>query len=86
MHKRFENVRIARMASGDYKIIRNLGLVKGGKGLRSHEVLFTFPRLMPVRLDLIYAPLSAMLNRWLAAAEARSAIYASEDAPVTVKT
>lgn len=84
MRKRFENVRIARMASGDYKIIRNLGLVKGGKGLRSHEVLFTFPRLMPARL--IYAPLSAMLNRWLAAAEARSAIYTSEDTPVTMKT
>ena len=27
------------MSSGDYCVIRDLGLVKGGKGLRHHEVI-----------------------------------------------
>lgn len=27
------------MSSGDYCVIRDLGLVKGGKGLRHHEVV-----------------------------------------------
>jgi len=27
------------MSSGDYYVIRDLGLVKGGKGLRHHEVV-----------------------------------------------
>jgi hypothetical protein len=30
------------MSSGTYCIIRDLGLVKGGKGMRHHEVLVTF--------------------------------------------
>ena len=30
------------MSSGTYCVIRDLGLVKGGKGMRHHEVLFTF--------------------------------------------
>jgi hypothetical protein len=34
---RFENARLARMSSGHYCVIRDLGLVKGGKGLRHHE-------------------------------------------------
>jgi hypothetical protein len=37
--KRFKNARLARMSSGHYCIIRDLGLVKGGKGLRHHEVV-----------------------------------------------
>jgi hypothetical protein len=84
MRKRFENVRIARMASGDYKVIRNLGLVKGGKGLRSHEVLFTFPRLMPASIGRIYAPLSSLLNRLFAAWESRP-VYVAEEVRISVK-
>ena len=38
----FKNCRIARMSSGRYCLIRDLGLVKGGKGLRHHEVLIAF--------------------------------------------
>ena len=38
MH-RFRNARLARMSSGHYCVIRDLGLVKGGKGLRHHEVV-----------------------------------------------
>lgn len=37
--RRFENARLARMSSGHYCVIRDLGLVKGGKGLRHHEVV-----------------------------------------------
>jgi hypothetical protein len=37
--RRFENARLARMSSGNYCVIRDLGLVKGGKGLRHHEVV-----------------------------------------------
>src|ERR1700710_2546329 len=46
MHARamfsFKNCRFARMSSGRYCLIRDLGLVKGGKGLRHHEVLIAF--------------------------------------------
>jgi hypothetical protein len=37
--RRFKNARLARMSSGHYCVIRDLGLVKGGKGLRHHEVV-----------------------------------------------
>jgi hypothetical protein len=46
MHARkmfgLKNCRIARMSSGHHCLIRDLGLVKGGKGLRHHEVLIAF--------------------------------------------
>lgn len=46
MHARnmfgWKNCRLARMSSGRYCLIRDLGLVKGGKGLRHHEVLIAF--------------------------------------------
>ena len=46
MHARrmfsLRNCRLARMSSGRYCLIRDLGLVKGGKGLRHHEVLVAF--------------------------------------------
>lgn len=38
----FKDAKFARMSSGTYCIIRDLGLVKGGKGMRHHEVLMTF--------------------------------------------
>ena len=38
---RFAQTRWARMSSGQYCLIRDLGLVKGGKGLRHHEVVLT---------------------------------------------
>ena len=37
--RRFANTRLAKMSSGHYCVIRDLGLVKGGKGLRHHEVV-----------------------------------------------
>ena len=38
----FQGAKFARMSSGTYCIIRDLGLVKGVKGMRHHEVLVTF--------------------------------------------
>ena len=39
VRNQFRGARLARMSSGDYCVIRDLGLVKGGKGLRHHEVV-----------------------------------------------
>jgi len=39
---RFKGAKLARMSSGTYCVIRDLGLVKGGKGMKHHEVLVTF--------------------------------------------
>ena len=38
----FKNCRLARMSSGRYCLVRDLGLVKGGKGMRHHEVVVAF--------------------------------------------
>jgi hypothetical protein len=35
----FKNCRWARMSDGHFCLVRDLGLVKGGKGLRYHEVV-----------------------------------------------
>ncbi|MEO8319256.1 MAG: hypothetical protein ABI561_13110 [Bradyrhizobium sp.] len=42
VRSQFKDAKFARMSSGTYCIIRDLGLVKGGKGMRHHEVLVTF--------------------------------------------
>ena len=42
------------MSSGTYCVIRDLGLVKGGKGMRHHEVLITFsPRAVLRSIGLL---------------------------------
>ena len=38
----FKNSRLARMSSGRHCLIRDLGPVKGGKGLKHHEVVVEF--------------------------------------------
>jgi hypothetical protein len=38
----FKDCRWARMSDGHYCLVRDLGLVKGGKGLRHHEVVVDF--------------------------------------------
>jgi hypothetical protein len=38
----FKGSRLVRMSSGTYCLVRALGPVKGGKGLRHHETLVTF--------------------------------------------
>ena len=37
----FKAAELAQMSDGTYCIIRDLGLVKGGKGLKHHENLLT---------------------------------------------
>jgi hypothetical protein len=34
-----DNTRLARMSDGHYCLVRDLGLVKGGRGLRHHEIV-----------------------------------------------
>ncbi len=36
---RFAHCRLARMSDGRLRVIRDLGPVKGGKGLKHHEVM-----------------------------------------------
>src|SRR5438067_6509601 len=65
----FQGAKFARMSSGTYCIIRDLGLVKGGKGMRHHEVLVTFSlkaawRWMGyVRRDAVRTKSAAWLER-----------------------
>jgi hypothetical protein len=40
--KPFKDCHLARMSDGHYCVIRNLGPVKGGKGLKHHEVIVDF--------------------------------------------
>jgi hypothetical protein len=40
--ERFKDCGLARMSSGHYCLIRDLGPVKGGKGLRHQEVAIEF--------------------------------------------
>ena len=42
MFELFKGCRLARMSSGRYCLVRDLGLVKGGKGMRHHEVVIAF--------------------------------------------
>ena len=37
-----KGVRLARMSSGTWCLVRDLGLVKGGKGMRHFEPVVTF--------------------------------------------
>jgi hypothetical protein len=38
----FKEAKLARMSDGTLCLIRDLGLVKGGKGLKHHETLVSF--------------------------------------------
>ncbi len=40
----FRNCCLARMSDGHYCFVRDLGLVKGGKGMKHHEVIVDFSR------------------------------------------
>lgn len=64
MLRYFENVRLVRMADGKtYKLIRDLGLVKGGKGLRCHEPIATFQlRLKPITIHVPFSEILSMLT------------------------
>jgi hypothetical protein len=55
---KFRGCRLARMSNGRYCVIRDLGLVKGGKGMKHHEVLLT---LTPKGLSAALVRLSKAL-------------------------
>jgi len=57
---RFAQTRWARMSSGQYCLIRDLGLVKGGKGLRHHEVVLT----LSLRGVIGFAMTALRESRW----------------------
>ena len=38
----FKESKLARMSDGTLCLVRDLGLVKGGKGMKHHETLMTF--------------------------------------------
>jgi hypothetical protein len=40
----FRDYRLARMSDGHYCFVRDLGPVKGGKGMKHHEVIIDFNR------------------------------------------
>jgi hypothetical protein len=42
MRTHLKGLKLARMSSGTWCVIRDLGLVKGGKGMRHHEVVISF--------------------------------------------
>lgn len=48
----FQGSQFVQMSDGTYCIIRDLGLVKGGKGLRRHETLLRF-RVMGLASRLV---------------------------------
>jgi hypothetical protein len=46
----FKDCRLARMSDGHYCLLRSLGLVKGGNGMKHHEVVLDFSRRGMVKL------------------------------------
>jgi hypothetical protein len=54
--------RFARMSDGHYCLIKDLGLVKGGNGMRHHEVILD---LSPRRLAGLFRALWAKLFEML---------------------
>ncbi len=46
----FKDCRLARMSDGHYRLLRNLGPVKRGNGMKHHEVVIDFSRRGMVEL------------------------------------
>jgi hypothetical protein len=64
--RHFKNCLLARMSDGHYCIIRDLGPVKGGKGLKHYEVVVDFtwralvrflPQITPDMIEAGLVPL-----------------------------
>ena len=64
----FKNCRVVRMSNGTYELVRDLGFVKGGRGLRTHQTLvsFSLQTFMQGGKMKIRMPLLSILNRWSA--------------------
>ena len=52
--RHFKNCHLARMSDGHFCIIRDLGPVKGGKGLKHHEVVIDFTWQALARFVLLW--------------------------------
>ena len=61
----FRDCRLARMSDGHHCIVRDLGLVKGGKGMRHHEVVVDFNRrgMMTLLKRLLTRPKAELSTR-----------------------
>jgi hypothetical protein len=49
MMRKFADYRLVRMSNGHLALVRHLGLVKGGRGLKLHEKIFSFDRPVSAR-------------------------------------
>jgi hypothetical protein len=62
--RHFKNCHLARMSDGHYCIIRDLGPVKGGKGLKHHEVVVDFTWRALIRFLAIRRSRKALQTLW----------------------
>jgi hypothetical protein len=70
---RFRDCRLVRMSSGDWCLVRDLGLVKGGKGLKHHEVVLALsPRQLTALLSRSTS--TALLQSWRRLTSRRPAV------------
>jgi hypothetical protein len=62
----FKNCRLARMSDGHYCLLRSLGPVKGGNGMKRHEVVIDFSRRGMVELfrAMPLVPVDAIKAAW----------------------
>jgi hypothetical protein len=64
----FKEAKLARMSDGTLCLVRDLGLVKGGKGMKHHETLVTLSvrglisGLRPSRLSATWSALEPELR------------------------
>jgi hypothetical protein len=59
----FKGAQLAQMSDGSYRIIRPLGLVKGGKGLKCHQTLLSLsPRGLASKLAEVVRQVPKLLQ------------------------
>lgn len=59
----FKDCRLALMSDGHYRLLRSLGPVKGGNGMKHHEVAIDFNRRGMVKLFRWLIDRKTPLNR-----------------------
>jgi hypothetical protein len=62
---KFKGCRVARMSKGHYRVIRDVGTVKGGKGMRHHSELLA---LTPKGVQIFFMEIVSRLLPKLQAA------------------
>jgi hypothetical protein len=80
---RFAQTRWARMSSGRYCLIRDLGPVKGGKGLRHHEVVVTLSWRGVIRF--LVSVVRETWSRYMGRAPARDAAAVKSPAEISAQ-